>query len=136
MNVAVLSASVNEKLGAGSFEGSGGSAVIPGEGGGVPSTATTGCPPWIANEVESCKSVVVHVYVASAEGALAPKAIERLPPGQSSLPASGATASMDAPLSEALQVAAVQVPAAVVVAESDVGSTTNPAGTPTCALFA
>ncbi len=132
----MLSPSVKEKLGAGSFDGSAGSEVIVGAGGGVPSTLTVGCDPCSPNAAESWKSVVVQVYVASAEGALAAKAIVSVPPGQSSLPGSDAAASIVDTLRATVQVAAGHGSDAVVVAASEVGSTTNPSGTTTCALFA
>ncbi len=136
--MAVASPSENEKLGAGSSDGSEGIAVSVGAGGGVPSTVTAGCDPCSPKPVASWKSVVVHVYVPSLEGAVAPKLIVSLAPGQSSPAASGAAASIVdvSAFSATAHVAAEQPSAAVVVAATEVGSTTNPAGTTTCALFA
>src|ERR1043166_741186 len=95
MNVAVASASEKAKVASALSDGSAGSDVRDGDGGGVPSTATTGAWPCSSNSVVSWNSVVVQVYVPSVSGAVAATLIVSVAPGQSSeLGSAGAAASI------------------------------------------
>ena len=138
-SVALASPSANEKEAFGLFDGFGGALEMVGVGGAVPSTVTFGWLPCSSKFVASRASVVFHVYVFSVCGAVAANLIRSVPPGHSSLAApGGATAwiATGAASSVTVQVAAEQLPAAVVVAPSVAASTANPAGTTTCPLFA
>ena len=139
LSVAVTSPSTNVNAALELFEGFGGNWEMVGVGGGVPSTATFGCAPCSSNAVASRASVVVHVYVCSAVGALAANLIRSVAPGHSSLAGpGGATAwiAMGEPSSVTVQSAVEQLPEPLVVAVRVPASTVNPAGTTTWPLFA
>jgi hypothetical protein len=130
-NVTSSSLSVNEKLGEESLEGSLGFELRVGAAGGVPSTATVGCTPCRAKGVTSVLRLVVHSEMPSAAGAVEAKVSVSVAPGQRSAVPPGETASIVVPFSDAVQVAAEQLPAAEVVAASVVASTANPPWTAT-----